>query len=113
MASPWREDGDASHAASVDTSTQVAQSYGHGRRQLPVNAGPADQYTYEEIAQKLNLPKQELARQNWSARLYRLIKCCLYQPSTLLNQPAWHRQAWRCRALRLSPLSREQIRETH
>lgn len=59
MASPWRDDdGDTG----VDeTSSQVVQSYGQGRRQLPVNAGPADQYTYEEIAQKLNLPKQELA----------------------------------------------------
>lgn len=64
LASPWRDDG-----TDVDNaSQQVVTSYGHGRRQLPVTAGPADQYTYEELAQKLNLPQQEMAKQELGRR---------------------------------------------
>ncbi len=68
-ASPWRDDvGESStdEPAMKDPafkdpaqSGQFAASFGQGRRQLSVAAGPADQYTVEEIAQKLNLPKQE------------------------------------------------------
>lgn len=56
LGSPWRDD-----EAADEVEQQVVASYGHGRRQLPVTAGPADQYTYEELAQKLNLPKEDLA----------------------------------------------------
>ncbi len=56
QASPWRDDG-----ADNAVENQVVTSYGHGRKQLPVSAGPADQYTVEEIAQKLNLSPAELA----------------------------------------------------
>lgn len=61
VASPWRDDGTDDHEASQ----QVVNSYGHGRRQLPVTAGPADQYTYEELAQKLNLPQRELGQRDF------------------------------------------------
>lgn len=63
-ASPWREDEvdseQPTHSVAQSVTQSIAQSYGQGRRQLSVAAGPADQYTAEEIAQKLNLPKQEL-----------------------------------------------------
>lgn len=64
LASPWRDDGSDGDNASQ----QVVSSYGHGRRQLPVTAGPADQYTYEELAHKLNLPQQEMAKQELGKR---------------------------------------------
>lgn len=64
LASPWRDDGTDGDKASQP----VVTTYGHGRRQLPVTAGPADQYTYEELAQKLNLPQQELAKQELAKR---------------------------------------------
>jgi hypothetical protein len=38
----------------------MAQSFGQGRKQLSVKAGPADQYTAEEIAEKLHLPKPDM-----------------------------------------------------
>ncbi len=65
--SPWLRRGRTTPkvpiALAPDTSSQIAQSVGQGRRQLSVTAGPADQYTAEEIAAKLGIPKPEARTQ--------------------------------------------------